>query len=77
MSQHIKLRCVDPIQSLSEGGIYTSERIIKEKGIYSTHFADWSEATHVLVRNDDGEIVRTLANRFEKVDEQRESKAPT
>jgi glutathionyl-hydroquinone reductase len=77
MNRTIRLRCVDPTQKLTKGGVYTSRRTIRKKGLHSTHFVDWDRATHVLVMNDSGQTVRTLANRFKKVDEQEESQATT
>jgi len=73
MKNNLKLRCVDPTRSLTKGGVYTSRRTIREKGMHAKHFVGWNDATHVLVMNDRGETIRTLANRFERVDEQGES----
>lgn len=75
MNQRIKLKCVDPTQTLTKGGVYVSRRTIKESGMHSKHFVSWNEATHILVKNDHEEIIRTLAKRFELADEQEESKA--
>lgn len=75
MTQTIKLKCINPTSSLTKGKIYMGKRAIKESGIHSTHFVDWSEATHILVRNDKGETIRTLATRFEKANEQKEGQA--
>jgi len=66
-----KLRCVDPTQTLTEGGVYTPRETIKKKGMSITHSVDLECATHYLLYNDNNKSIRVSSNRFEIINEQK------
>lgn len=64
MSNAIKLECIDPTQTFTKGGVYIVKRFMSKKGNIISHGVQMEEATHVLVKNDNENIMKATIDRF-------------